>query len=539
MNFPPQTLPQRLKAAVLVCALLFAATMPVARCEGDVADEVLLRECRRAITRWDADRAREIVGQLKRRHPGQPVMAALAAQAAFIAGRYQECREHLRILEDAGQDTPQPIAGISEELEELHGSFRKMESETFRLRWVDPADQVVAEYAPEVLEKALKSLSNALQWEHTGSKILVEIYPDLESFATATTLSMEEINTSGAVAICKFNRIMITSPRLYLQGYRWADTLAHELTHYVLIRKTGHDIPVWLHEGIAKYCETLWRNGGSTKRLTPMQATLLAEAREGNRYISFDRMHTSLVKLDSGEEVALAYAEVVSFIHFLRDVRGDNCLPLLIEQVAGGKDVQIALQNATGLAADRLIRRWKEWLDAQKLDRIPGLRVLPRKLSEGQDNTGRTADLSGVLPEEAYRFLRLGDMLRDQSRPGAAVMEYRKAIGSTEQIFPHLQVRLARMELRSRQLASAEQTLRKMARYYPDHFPLHLARAELERRRNNLDRAVANLETAAHINPFDPRVHQALAGLYAATGQPERRKREERVLQRLYKWLGW
>jgi tetratricopeptide (TPR) repeat protein len=188
---------------------------------------------------------------------------------------------------------------------------------------------------------------------------------------------------------------------------------------------------------------------------------------------------------------------------------------------------------------DALFARWKKWLGEQKLDRIPGLRVLPRKLSEGQDNTGRTADLSGMLPDDAYRFVRLGDMLRDQSRPAAAAIEYRKGTHRTDYISPHLQVRLARMEVRSGQLDSAESTLRKMARYYPDHLPLYLTRSELLQSRKQYAEATRALETALHINPFDPRVHQGLGTLYGLTGQKEKRRREERVLRRIYEWLKW
>lgn len=532
----PISRPKRGFLAVLGVIGLLAVSHAVS---AQVADRLLVEECHAALERWEAGRALRTAEQLMERYPDEPAVLALVAQAEFLSGRYAATRKHLEAMKEAGESPPEHLARITGKLKDLHESFEETGSEHFRLRWARPVDGIMAEYAMEVLEKALDSLCTTLRWSPPERPILVEIYPDTETFATATTLSMEEINTSGAVAICKFNRVMITSPRLYLQGYRWADTLAHELTHYVLIRKTGHDIPVWLHEGTAKYCETLWRSGSSSSRLTPMQATLLAEAREGDRFISFDRMHTSLVKLDSSEEVALAYAEVVSFIHFLHDLRGESSLPDLIDRVAAGEKIQDVLRDMGGMEFDALYARWKKWLGEQKLDRIPGLRVLPRKLSEGQDNTGRTADLSGMLPDEAYRFVRLGDMLRDQSRPAAAAIEYRKGAGRTDYISPHLQVRLARMEVRSGQLDSAQRTLRKMARYYPDHLPLYLTRSELLQNRRQYQEATRALETAAHINPFDPRVHQQLGTLYGLTGQKDKRRREERVLRRIYEWLKW
>jgi tetratricopeptide (TPR) repeat protein len=237
--------------------------------------------------------------------------------------------------------------------------------------------------------------------------------------------------------------------------------------------------------------------------------------------------------------VALAYAQVVSFIHFLRRVRGPDSLNRLIELVEGGTPASDALREVGGEPFDRLYARWKEWLGEFPLDPIPGLRVLPRKPSEGGENTGRSSDLSGVLPYEAHRFVRLGDMLRDRSRPAAAAIEYRKAIRKTDYISPHLRVRIARMEIRSDQLPAAEKTLRRMARFYPDHLPLYLARAELHRRRDRDADAAKALETAVHINPFDPRVHRGLAILYGRLDRPRKHRREEKVLGKLYEWLGW
>ena len=62
-----------------------------------------------------------------------------------------------------------------------------------------------------------------------------------------------------------------------------------------------------------------------------------------------------------------------------------------------------------------------------EIPRLAGeLRALAQRSPE--ELTERVADLSDVMPQEAYRFARLGDMLRDQARPRAAAIEYRKAL---------------------------------------------------------------------------------------------------------------
>ncbi|MBS3763980.1 MAG: hypothetical protein KGZ25_11835, partial [Planctomycetes bacterium] len=403
----------------------------------EVTNAKLAQRCLTALREWRIGDAEGYVEEAKRRDADSELANALSANVAFMEGDYEVSRRHADALEDASASI-KDVARILRQLKSLHSSFQRTESDNFEIRWAERPDRIVAEYAPEVLEKALETLCDTLEWKAPERRIVVEIYPDIGSFSTATTLQMDEIETSGAVAICKFNRLMIASPRLYLQGYRWADTLAHELTHYVIIKKTANGIPVWLHEGAAKYCEELWRLPEKDMRLDPLHATLLAEAREDNHYIGFDEMHISLVKLDTQEEVALAYAEVVSFVRFLRELKKKNPLPELLDRVASGAQPREALSAMTGLPWKQLFAKWKNWLANEKLDRIPGLRVLPRKLTKGGDNTEQTGDLSERLPDEAYHFARLGDMLRDEARPGAAAIEYAKATKKTPFISPHL-----------------------------------------------------------------------------------------------------
>lgn len=414
-------------------------------------------------------------------------------------------------------------------------AFRERESENFRLRWSHPTDGILVEYAPAVLEKALKVLCATLNYRHTGGKITVEIYPDIASFAAASTLSEKEIETTGAVAICKFGRIMIASPRLYLQGYRWCDTLAHELAHYVIIKKTGDRVPVWLHEGIAKHCEELWRTNRKQSTLGPLHATLLAEAREQNRFITFQQMHPSLAKLDSQQEAALAFAEAVSFVQFLVQLKGSAAIADVLDKVAAGRNAEGALEEVAGMPFRKLHEKWLQSMRTGKLDRIPGLRLLPRKVAGGGDNTERTSDLSGMLPEAAYHYVRLGDMLREAGRSTAAAIEYAKATGQSGFISPHVHVRLARAQILSGSLDEAGRTLDNVGRYYEDYLPLHITRGELFLRQGKKALAAAALEEAIQINPFDPRPHAALMELYA---DPVLKAREERALRAVYEWLG-
>ena len=87
----------------------------------------------------------------------------------------------------------------------------------------------------------------------------MEIFPTTATFYPASSLSTRDIEVSGAIGICKFNKIMLLSPRNLARGYRWTDALSHEYIHYILVHLSGNRAPIWLHEGIAKYFEDVWR----------------------------------------------------------------------------------------------------------------------------------------------------------------------------------------------------------------------------------------------------------------------------------------
>ena len=63
----------------------------------------------------------------------------------------------------------------------------------------------------------------------------------------------------GTVAVAKWGRVTLLSPRATPYGYVWRDTVAHELTHLAVTRASGDRAPLWLQEGVAKYEESRWR----------------------------------------------------------------------------------------------------------------------------------------------------------------------------------------------------------------------------------------------------------------------------------------
>ena len=128
----------------------------------------------------------------------------------------------------------------------------------FILRLEDERDGILAEYALTALENAYEFLGRDLGY-WPKAPVRVEIFPDHERFHAASSLSKRDIEVAGAVGICKFDKVMLLSPRVLLRGYRWLDAMVHEYVHYAIVKLSDDKAPIWIHEGVAKHEESRWR----------------------------------------------------------------------------------------------------------------------------------------------------------------------------------------------------------------------------------------------------------------------------------------
>ena len=172
----------------------------------------------------------------------------------------------------------------------------------------------------------------------------------------------------------KFNKLMILSPRALVHGYRWLDAISHEYMHYLITKLTANKAPIWFHEGLAEHDEAGWR--GATPQLSPVHQTLLARAVESGRLISFERMEPGLVKLETPEDVQLAYAEAASAIEFIIGKAGHAAVRNVMKQMAasnekGAGDAIKAVAGSRALPSSKErgksiwhpggLRKWRAW----------------------------------------------------------------------------------------------------------------------------------------------------------------------------------
>lgn len=370
------------------------------------------------LEKWLVPQAREAANRLLARSPGSVPALLTDGHVAFFEGRYGYALQQL------------DLAGVKGWFRELvrttYEATKGMQSKrsaNFLLSWADPRDGIMADDALAGLEAARAALEKSLGYL-PPDPVRVEIYPTVADFTSVSTLTRKEVDTTGIIGLCKFDRLMMTTPRATLWGFRWRDTLAHEYVHLVVYRISEGKAPIWVHEGIAKYLEGVWR--GRLGGLDPASLALLSSRAAKKTLIPLEKMSPSIAKLDTAEDATLAFAQVATMMDFLVRQKGARSLEALAKGIGGGLSDRQALEKVWGNDFADFERKWRRWVEELPLVEDP-VEVVPIELKDGR--TDDEGGFDAVSDPAAKDFLRLGDMLRNRGRVQAAAEEYVKAFG--------------------------------------------------------------------------------------------------------------
>lgn len=448
----------------------------------------------------------------------------------YYKGNYSEALEYGKRVEMSDEAIKEEFSPLDYFLKvsEFGLKFKEVSTKHFNIRYIHPKDKILISYAATLLEKAYYEVGLDIDY-YPKRPIVVEIYPDLKSFTEASTLSENDIKTTGVVGICKFNRIMILSPRLLPKGFSWFDTLAHEYAHYLVFIKSQNKTPVWIHEGIAKFEEKRWEERASHV-ITPFYETLLAIALRDNKLVPIEKMHPSFGKLDTAYEAQLAFAQSGSMIEYLVNTWGKNAIVSLLDNLRKTDDYKLSLKMVTDKEFDSFYDSWAGYLKSKKLSvRIPDVEVKELRFSEGRLSQDGSEDLIDIDDIKAREYSRLGDMLRTRGRLKAAAYEYEKAM-HFDQTSPVVLNRLTSVKTDLGQFDNAEQLLKPIIELYPDYIDTHLNLGRIYFKKENFEKAEEELKLALSINPFDPKIHTALIAVYESQGRSESVEMEKEVL---------
>jgi tetratricopeptide (TPR) repeat protein len=516
----------RLSLGLLLIALL-ALAAPVR------AQEVL-RQAEAALDRWDGEEAYRLARPVADERPQDPPVLALLTKAAFYRGEYLEAARWATQWGEveAGNEYAKGWKAFAEQTAWAVQDFKTYTSPHFVLRLQEERDGVLAEYALEALEHGYEFLGRDLGYQ-PSAPVRIEIFPDHERFHAASSLSKRDIEVAGAVGICKFDKVMLLSPRVLLRGYRWLDAVVHEYVHYVIVKLSDDKAPIWIHEGVAKHQESRWRSATSLY-LSPLNRTLLAEALQTGDFVTFEQMEPSLVRLETPQQAQLAYAEAASAVEFILNKAGYPGLTAIFQEMArtDTRGAKAPIEHALGLSFTAFEEEWKQFLRTQHLAPVPGVQLAQFKVVEKGEPDDDRLEQEALHSAAVERDLSLGDLMRQRGRSDGVIYYYDRARKGRPDA-PFVLNKLARALLAAQRPQEAMPHLQHALAVSPDDGTSHAALADVFRALGQADRARNHYEQAIQINPFNPAPHQYLAELYRQQGKAEAAQREARVAARL------
>ncbi len=494
-------------SAGLCCVLLVLG--PRLRAEGSAT--VLAERFTRLLSELRLSEARAVLDAL----PGALKETAWAEQArallAFHEGDYGEARRAM-----AASLSKRPAEGdgderlgwmrLIEQAERHAGVLVEARSPDGRYVVLHPpgTGAVLVPLALEVLRRQDEALSRWSGYRHPGP-IRLELYGDVATLADVSTLRLEDIERTGIVALCKWDRLMVTSPRFMPNGYAWMDTVAHELVHLYVSRLTFDRAPVWLQEGLAKSLERAWRlPDGAEVHLNPrlpapVERLLLEAARKGS-LVPFERLHPSIALLDSQREAALAFAQVATLVQYVARRYGAAVWSEVLRRLQRGQDVEAALQSVLGGAWERVLAAWKQALVAREPPRVPSAQRALMGMPV------RDEERAGALRPDVRRNLRLGDLLWDRGHPGTARRYYEAAWRAAPERLG-LAIRFARAALAAGEAGVALEAARKVAERFPEDASARAVLSASLLAAGAREDALREAFESLALNPFDPLPH--------------------------------
>ena len=474
---------------------------------------------------------------LKNLAPGAPGNGYAAALYAFHRGDYETASRQLPPRGSGPVELEGRLSWLYDRLPATIGAVKGMVEEAdgpFVYRYSPGPDALLPQYAKEALEGERRVLMS-LFGDAPKQPIVVEFFPDESSFVAASGLPSEWVRTTGTVAISKWDRLLVLSPRTMSRGYAWKDTLAHEYVHLALARASRNRAPVWFHEGSAKLLESAWRDPVRRDFVGPWAESLLARALAEDKLVAFESMHPSMAALPSSELATLAFAQVAWAVDFVFDEVGDVGYRRVVSETARQGDLMRALGAVLGPSGRDFERSYRSHLAKQELKVRAEVAEIDLELDSGaaddSSDTGEALDPILVKHRPMQDHARIGDMLRTRGHLRAALLEYERAEALGPFHSPALANKTARALVGLGEDVRARAVLQKSVGLYPEFTPTVALLAEVYAGFGDLPSAIAMAERAVALTPFDPSIHRLLAKAYTEGGLPEKRDRELRALR--------
>ncbi len=385
--------PRFLGSLVLVAAVLLAVLGP-SRAAADLDDPNGHAARATDLTlAMDYEKAR---AELAKADPNNPAVILAKARLALYE---EDCdlavallsradvaqTEDGRVVSDVARGCARVTAATFVEQDEANGVF---------VRYHDDGDRALQPLLVDTVVKARASLARDLgvEWKKPTR---ITVVRDLLSLSAMTGLPYKAAQTTGTVAVAKWGRVTLLSPRASHHGYPFRDTLTHEMTHLAISMQTRERAPLWLHEGVARREEVRWREPGPFDD-KPSPESIVLRGMELKLDLALDKLGPSIAMLPSADAAMVAFAEVTSFIRFYAESSAPDALAKLLVALRTAKSPDDALREVSGETLAQWDVKWRAHLAKRPkeapLSPLFGLGATPPGLGDSRERS-RLAEL--------------------------------------------------------------------------------------------------------------------------------------------------
>ncbi len=432
----------------------------------------------------------------------------LTALYYLFTGDYEQAEKFINKISTTTKIDEEEIKFYREYISKLNkiiSTYNKFESEHFVV-FLKGKDIILKDILLSKMEQIYKKYSKLLDYV-LDTKVRIEVYNTKTEFMFCSTLGEKIVEKVGVVGICKFNRIMILSPENLPLGYRWIDTLAHEYIHFILNRITEFNLPLYLHEGIARYFDTLYR---STYPLcfTAGNLSLLVNAKKNSSIIPFHNLRGSLVYLDSQEQVEQAFVQLATFIDYLIKTFGEEKLIKFITSFKYNKDDKENYKKIYNSEFEILYSSWLDFIDEKEsiVNQFPGAKP-DIKIVQKEDE----ANLIGLTIKG---YIDLSEKYALKKNYKMALHQCYKAL-EIEPYNPLLMVKTARYLMLQNKYEESENILLKCIKANPNYVTGYELLIKLYYETGMYEKAKEFYNTILEINPFNYEIRKLVAEMFA------------------------
>jgi tetratricopeptide (TPR) repeat protein len=475
-----------------------------------------IRKINNYFYQWHPEKAKTLLDKLE--NSSEIYVIYLKARYNYLIGDYKKSKELLEYFEmnassKLKSNLEKNLVIMNNAIDEI-SKYEKFVSDDKKFVVYTPKgdNEILGKTALKVLRKAYLTHSSDLEYKD-NMVVRLEILPSIEVLAKMSGLTLQEIQTSGTIALCDDNKVMITSPKALVKGYNWLDTISHEFVHLIISKKTNNTTPIWIHEGIAKFQETRWRLKSGLV-MEKYSESILATAHKKKHYITFQEMSPSLAKLPSQHDAALAYAQVSTLIDWTFHNWGYKRINKLLMGLKKFNSDARAVSYAYGLTLNQLLNNWKKYLDIKKYKIYEGLITKPLIFKTLENKEDKLSEIKVFKNSKFKKFLRLGNMLYDQNRIKSAKIEYLKALKHKKYEYPYLENRLSEIYLNEKMYKKVIDLLTKTIDIFPDYVDTYMNLGIAYYELNNYDKSEKMFNMANMYNPFLVEIHEKLLDIY-------------------------